>query len=356
MFKPRTIEEIEQRYAAALTALNSPVNDLSPGSVLSTLIRAFSTVQLETELRYQESTKTFNLSTASGDDLDQYAALYGLLRKEGRRASGFILTSLNQGSFILNPGFELVNLRTGEVYLVNTAGPVTISSVTETAVPIIAFNPGASGNLGSGSALVPLSPAPSDFRAFVGNERKADGTFCGALVDGQDLESDADLRNRVSASLNNRSSSTPEAVRQELLTLPLVRNAWARTLSPGVVEVLVRGEGTFNQSQLDLISARLNAILPVGIFAVLTPVRPLEIDVRMTVSPFPQTSLDELDRQLRQVTANYFITLGFGDPFLPESLQRLLSPLVRSLSIDGEIITPRQNQTLELGALNISYV
>ncbi len=356
MFNPRTLQEIEERFAASLSNLGSPANDLSPGSVLSTLIRAFSTVQLETELRLAEAAKTLSPVTAQNEDLDRLAATYKVFRKPADRASGFALLSTDTLTAEVSPGDELINLQNGQTYLVNTTGLVVLSSLTETAVPIVAFNPGSAANLPSGSPLIPSTGTPTNVRGFVGAERKPDGTFCGALVGGTDQESDTDFRQRLTESINQRRSGTAEAIRQELLELPEILNAWVRTETPGLVEVLLKTKDRATQALINRFSADLNAVLPVGVYAVLVAVRTLPLDLQIKTSPFPRTDLNVLDQQIKAVVNNYFTSLGLGDQFNAESLEILLSPLVRGVEVFANELTPRADQTLELGLLEISYV
>lgn len=88
----KTYNEILGQLIRKIVA-DTPVNDLSPGSVLLTLLEAIAANDFDNSTSILSVLETLNIDAIKNQDLDARAADYGLTRKPAQRATGFIKIS-----------------------------------------------------------------------------------------------------------------------------------------------------------------------------------------------------------------------------------------------------------------------
>ena len=184
--------------------------------------------QLDTYCQEVEETarQAFFL-TATGEALERHAALRGLARKEGSRASGLVAFQRNTpaGYQILIPAGTLVQSGGPEAMLFATTQDVTMGGTLLSAIANVqAVEPGSRYNLQSGSITVMVTPPPGINRV----------THLTACQGGTDPETDEELRGRI---------------------LEACRNPWV-TGSPGwyQAQALAQRDGvTFAPGDIDLV-------------------------------------------------------------------------------------------------------
>lgn len=91
-FAPRTREQIIEDAWNAVIA-NSPLTDKIPGSVIDTIIGAFSDEDYEQYFQMRQLLNDFSLDTATGSDLDKKAVEYGESRRLATQSTGFVTIS-----------------------------------------------------------------------------------------------------------------------------------------------------------------------------------------------------------------------------------------------------------------------
>ena len=85
-FKPRVFNEIFGEMVARITSA-TPLTDVNPGSVLTTMLEAAAQEDDEQYFQMLEIIRGYSLDTVTGSDLDDRASEYGLTRKTAETAS-----------------------------------------------------------------------------------------------------------------------------------------------------------------------------------------------------------------------------------------------------------------------------
>ncbi len=126
--------------------------------------------------------------TATGENLDNHAWLRGIDRRQAVKATGKVTFSVGEarGDDVDIPQGTVCMTATGTRFLTTEEGTIAAGS-TETEVPVEAAEPGASGNVAAGTILYMAVP-PVGVLACANEE---------ALANGQDEETDEELRVRV---------------------------------------------------------------------------------------------------------------------------------------------------------------
>lgn len=157
---------------------------------------------------------------AEGQALEQWASLYGLERLPATRAQGPATFSGTNGSTV--PSGALVSGPSGQRYRTTASGVVSGGSVT---VDVQAELAGVAGNAAAGTVLALAAPIAGVSGAVVA---------AGAVVGGEDRETDAQLRTRLRDTVAARPQGGSLADYK----------AWALEV-PGVTRVFVFGAADF---------------------------------------------------------------------------------------------------------------
>lgn len=365
MLAARSLAEIQALFISALERSNSPLNDLTPGSVLNSLARAVSIVQLEQDLRLSEAERRQDLLSASGADLDLLARNYGIQRVQGQQARGRVLAAVRSNiavtSVNLEPGTILTEPTTGFQYIVNIDDVIRLSVFTLTSVPVVAAQVGSDYNLPSGTRLVltestgAITQLSVDF--YVGTERTADGTFCGEISNGVAPEQEESLRLRIIERRRSQSGNSPSEIRTQLLQAGLVEDAWVRTKGCGLAEVLVRSKQDLSGGQIQELKQQIAPFLPLGVIVAVGNVRSQLIDLSIEITPFAETPLQDLDNRIKTLIQMYFQELDLGESFFPDQLLAMLRPLGQRVVLlnPTQTISTGEYQILQLNRLSLTY-
>jgi hypothetical protein len=344
----RTLEDIQQALIAALARENSNVNDLSPGSVLNTLIRSIAVTMLEQENKLEELRKNLNPQTATGGYLDDYAsAVLNLSRKAGSIARGQVIATTDSGVDIPVPtGTVLTDLTTANQFI--TLEPATVSSAFDAVIEVSALTEGEANNLPAGTPLYDLNTPLVSF--VVGAERDLTGEYCGNLTNGSDYESDFDFRARIDDIKDGQGptlSSTLSAY------LPLER-FWINTRAPGFIHIYLDTPseltGAFENELRNLIKDYLSP----GTYATFEKVSMRPVPIGLDVIPVKGVTTDE---QLTELLQSYFGSLQPGATLLPESIGAIVRPFVRAVSVTRptRLVQLRPNELASVSDLQICY-
>jgi len=344
----RTLEEIQQSLIGALAKENSNVNDLSPGSVLSTLIRSVAATLLEQENRLDSLRKNLNPQTATGGYLDDYAfAIMNLSRKGGSVARGQVIATTNSEASISVPaGTVLTDLNTANQFI--TLESASIINTLDTPIEISAVAEGESGNLSAGTPLYSLTLPLVSF--VVGAERALTGEYCGNLVDGRDYESDFDFRARIEDVKEGRGptlESTLEAY------LPLER-FWVAPRAPGFVHIYLDTATELTPDFENNLRNLIRDYLSPGTYATFEKVKMRPVAMALDVVPIKGVTTDE---RLTEILRSYFGTLQPGASITPESIAAVVRPFVRAVSITkpNRLVQLRSNELASVSDLYICY-
>jgi uncharacterized phage protein gp47/JayE len=349
----RTFQETLNQYLQAIVGSGSGLTvDTTQGSFAYTLARAASSVATLQDRRLQGLALALNPATASDRDLDTLAEGYGLVRGIPSLAKGFCLAIANTTTQTLVAGRILVDLETGQQYVV-TSTSVSIPTFAEVQVEVQATQAGSLYNLLAGTPL--FCPEVPDITLTVG-AAKQNGVNVGDINGGEDPESDASLRTRLLA------RSQPYSIAfltQQLQLYPGVRSAFVSTVLGGTLEVWVNPTTVnFSSTELQNLKEYLVPFCPPGVLIVVLQAVAVSLEVVIQVTPLAQnTSFDSLSEALEEVVKQYFETLEINEAFVPQDLKANLRPLVQSCTVvaPARTLTPRVGQVLTFGSLKVQY-
>jgi Baseplate J-like protein len=355
----RTLEEIQTELIIALAKSNSPATDISPGSVLGALVRSLSVVHLEQDNRLLELYKKSNFLTAEGFELDDLASSFGKRRKQGSFSTGKVILTIESGSSIIPTGTVLTELNTGLQFVVVTQTSTNLTSIKEEIVDISSLETGSRNNLIAGTKL---SVTSSDLISLpisvsVGNKRTSDGAYCGDLTGGLDFETDDSFRYRIINSINSDNFSTEEGLKQKLLDIDFISNAWVKTTVPGIIEILISSSVEIDQSMKDSVLNYIKPFVASGVIPVLLVNKLNYLDFTVSLKPYPGSSLDALNLQIRKTIDFYLNSLVDNKAFSLIELNSQLSALALYISADlNTDLSDISESNFQLRGLSILYV
>lgn len=358
MFEPRSLSQIQQEFLQAVVTQGTALSDVSTGSVLFTLGRAFSQVQLQTDLQLLELFGDFYLNTAFGLALEQKAADYGLTRKPGEYASGFVLGISRTEGFSLEPGTVLTEPLSGLQFEVVSDQFAPISAFAETKLPVRATKVGVLGNLTTATKLI--SPTYPQGAFIVGSHRTSAGEPCGSLQNGLNAETDEELRSRVQRVILFSRSSTEEAIRSALLQEQTVPWVALRYPKPGIIQIWIDNPTTLSAAELERLRQVVLPLKPAGI-PVLTShqAERLLTDINIQVLPTQTVDLQTLTDLLIGLTQTYLLNLSLGETFSREGLLRTFASVSGILSVEitqpATDVIPESLQVVRSQNLRVTY-
>lgn len=239
--------------------------------------------QLDTYCQEVEETarQAFFL-TATGEALERHAALRGLTRKEGARASGLVAFQRNTpaGYQILIPAGTLVQSGGPEAMLFATTQDVTMGGTLLSAIANVqAVEPGSRYNLQSGSITVMVTPPPGINRV----------THLTACQGGSDPETDEELRGRIlEACRNPWVTGSPGWYQAQALAQPGVGRAKVLPVhrGAGTLDLVVYGNaGPLDSIQLNRLRDLFAGQRDLGIDVLVREAEELPVDLEVQIEP-----------------------------------------------------------------------
>jgi hypothetical protein len=349
----RGLDNILDQLKISLQNNNSPLTDFTPQGVNYTLLRAIAAGIQQVETNNYDNLLNFaDFTKATGAGLEQFAALFGLTRKQSALASGWVLISTDSVISVLN-GLIFTDTQTGNQYFTSNATDITVSPYVETPVPISCTTPGNGKALKAGAKV--FSQNPAILNATIGFERKFDGTACGDMVDGGNLESDNSLRSRMYALFRAGGLVNKESLKALLIEHPAVLDAILLTRTAGVVEVFIKS----NQSEQDVLIQEIGSLIEsylVGVIVKVVIKNATPIRVELNIKTDSSADLNELKDSIRGVIENYINTVRTRLYFDPDELKELIKPFVQLVEVlaPSEPLEWDDETFLELGDLNVN--
>jgi len=290
----RSFSQLMQDMSAVLQSSVIKLLDLSPGSVLRSILEANASVALWIQFLITQMLETTRAATCSADDLDSWVQDFGLSRLPASQAVGTVVFSRYVATNIVTiPAgvrvkssdgsltFEVVADTTNRDWSNAESAYVLPIGIDQLAVPISALTLGPSGNVQAGMITLLAS-------SIVGIDEVSNPY---SLVGGIEAESDESLRSRFLVYVNSRSRATADAigfavssVRQGLSFVVHENVDAAGHPQLGTFVVTVDdGSGTPPSPLLALIAQAVDAVRPIGArFSVRPPsVQPVDITVHV---------------------------------------------------------------------------
>lgn len=191
--------------------------------------------------------------SAVGEQLDQIAAMWGLVRKEASFAQGqlcFARPEAEEMPEILLPADVLCAAPgTGGKQFATIADAVLPAGATQACALARALEPGAASNVAAGTITLPVNPPPGITQ--VNNPSAFDG--------GADMETDAHLRRRLLDCLGRMpNGANADTYREKALSYPAVLEASVlpRARGAGTVDVVIL---TAEQTPQEALLAQMQA-------------------------------------------------------------------------------------------------
>lgn len=314
----RQFSDWVQQQAAAIQASAASILDFTAGSVVRAIVEANASVALWFQWLLVQTLAMTRAATSTGTDLDSWVADFSLARLPAVKATGavtFARFTTGVAALIL-PGSE-VRTGGGTAFVVTTdtghaawdaaqGGYAVGSGVASLTVPVEASVAGASGNVSAdtiSSIVSSISGVDTVTNAL-------------AFTDGDDAETDAELRARFAAYINTRSLATVDAityaatsVRQGLFVVVVENDP-----DYGAFIVVVDdGTGAPDSDLLDLVYAAVDAARPVcSTFVVQAPtVTTANIAFTFTVASGYVKATEE--PIIEAAIAAHINALGMGD-------------------------------------------
>lgn len=350
MIEPRSITDTQREIYRLLSTLNSPLTDQSPGSVLYSLTRCFAGVALVGDQLLFQLASRLHPSTASGSDLDDLAANFGVHRRLGERARGYVLVRSLDRNLTIRPGTAFTHPRTHVQYLVEGGEDgYYLPEEVEMRLPVAASRAGAVGNTPAGTALVYLSSASDAIEVVVGSYRSVHGHPVGDIKGGADTESDEALRIRLFKHLQTRNSCSEAGLLSEFLNDPRVR--WATVELPfrGYIRVWVELNAEDTSRTVNDLQRLAEDVRPVGATISVHAVKIQQVEFVLRAYREPGQDRDELTEQLTQAVQRHCRQLPFGQPLVYRRLRnelesqhpvRLIAPASDVFPLAGHVLRP----------------
>lgn len=341
------INDLQQIFSTTVTQENELLNDFSKGSVLYTLGRAISTTVYEQLNAISNQRDNFFWSTSRGSSLDSIAALHGVTRKTGSYASGSALytssSQNNNNTEIINPGTIFTDPISSSQYISLNSSPITTYSFTEVRIPLLATAPGFIYNISANKNLI-CSVYPTS-SCQVGAIRNVNGVVCGDIIGGTDIESDTELRSRISQTLLGSNSLNTQNFYNKILSLPFINYVQLDIPISGYLRIAIDSSNNpLSNSQSSELNSIINKYLPVGIIYSINYITHKNIDIRLYINFLNNNNLNYAITTLKQFIFNYF----YKNSNKSINLETLATLIQSTYSISVSFSQPN---TLELPAL-----
>lgn len=341
MFK--TFLEIAQAIVQRIFGQGKKLTDLNPGSVIRTLIEAFSD---SLEKFYEALKWTLDQAfvlTAEGEYLDKKVAERGITRKPATYATAKVVLGR------LTPAQTDTLIPAGSLVATGPAGdkpPVYFRTLSDAVIPagqltvevvVQCTEPGLIGNVGVGQINLPASPG---FDTVYNPEPATGGT---------DGETDEELRQRYLAAVRTPiRGGTRFDYEFWAMTVPGVLSARCLPLNrgPGTVDVLVTTAGGIPSPELlDQVQDVLDRERPLCVDARAIAPEAVTVDVSIYLQPADGYTIEGLAPAVREAVIAYIQQVAVGDVVRLTGIGNAVHDVPGVL--DYSIITPATNIVLE---------
>lgn len=306
------------RLIVRYTYRESPagLNDFNPGSVVGTLVRAFSR---ELKLLYGQMDEAYRrafIDTATGVALDNVVRLLNVERKHAEKAKGVVTFTRKDTteSVTIPQNTRLADESSQE--FVTLRDTVFAAGLTTLDVAVEAVKAGPAGNVSAGSIVIMPTPLPELGKVEVTNPESLRG--------GQDPESDEQLRERAKFEIERSGNATLNAIKYAVLELEgideveVLDQSIDATIPLG--EIRVRYSSDTDSPELQKrVEDVVNNTRAAGVLAQVKGIERLLVSGTFYLIPEP-TQVEGATNQFKQQAQQFIDGLSIGEPL---SLRRL---------------------------------
>jgi uncharacterized phage protein gp47/JayE len=330
----QTFTQIVQNSVAAIQAGTKSFQDLTIGSILRAVMESSAAVVLFLQGLIVQLLSITRASTSTAEDLDSWAADYGVARLAAAKATGIVtfsrFTATAQAvvpiaaqvqSFDGTQTFNVTLDTTNTAYNATLGGYVLGAATASISVPVQAVTAGAGGNVAIGALNVIIQAIPGVDTV----------TNAAAFINGANAETDAAFRTRFVAYIASISKATKGAIGYAITTLKpgvsyaLVENSqYNGTAQMGYFYVVI-DDGTGYPTSAFLSSAfnAIDSARPVtSTFGVFAPVV-VTANVTMTITTGAGYTHSDLVTLVQTAITNYISVLTLGQTLAYTRLAQL---------------------------------
>jgi uncharacterized phage protein gp47/JayE len=297
-----------------LTAIGKKLNDYSSSSVIGVILAAIASVIDELNTAISTAQTAAYLSTATGTDLDNKAADYGIYRKQATAAQ-WTFVATKQTAAVQQytiPAGALVTIipSAGQAPITFTVNSLVYFPVGGTSIniPVTCTTAGSIGNIAPGTALLWGSSVPG-----VDGVQFVDAT---GGTDGIDTETDDQLRARALNAFKGLAIGTDAWYIQQALTIEGVTSA---SVVPGYISangiaVYIAGVGNTlpTTAQISALQTLLNSTRPqIDKPTVLSPTV-LTVNVALNITVIAGNDQTTAQTNVQNADAAAINALGLG--------------------------------------------
>lgn len=272
----RTIDNLLESFKSGLKSISSPLANFSKYSNVYILARALIYPILLKQADLELVKNSIFISTATGSDLDNRGAEFGLIRNPGSKATGGVLLS---GSVPSIPAGTLLSTSDGK-YQYTTSNEILPNS---TFASITSLGLNENYNLQAGIRLYNSLYSSTVFTIGVTREGN---TYRGDLSGGGREELDSEFRQRIISFISSRDTSSTFSILNILNALvPETKILIYESSSyPGVFEVYVKSN---DLALLNLIDRQIALIKPLGTLYRISSIQytPIYFSIELSVCP-----------------------------------------------------------------------
>jgi|GEM_PF-4254336 len=342
---------IRVRYKYFDASKMSKITNFNKGTVANLIVEGLSTVikNIYDEMRrlYEDTW----IDTAEGEALDKLASLYSITRQTGSKSSGEV--------YVENIGSDTLTITSKNIFATEGTDPIKFKMVGSEQIiidvgqgvyiPVESVEIGKDNNVGVGTIVKiyednTLSTELQGYKCY-NPPYKEDGSL-NYFDNGQDVETDEELRGRIKGFIKSKMKGRTEAVIEELKKKAYVSTAklfdWEeiKTLSNSeVVAVIVReGNKLISKSELYELKDVLKTVMPMGIKTRI--IRPMlmyvDIDLNVEVKYEYWLQKDDIENTLKTNIINLVNSLELGED-LNEG--RIIATVLRDNRIKDVTVT-----------------
>ncbi|WP_407058850.1 baseplate J/gp47 family protein [Ralstonia syzygii subsp. celebesensis] len=381
---------VREQVAAIQGGTSKVLVDLSVGSILRSVVEAYSAVALWLQGLILQLLATTRAATSSGTDLDSWVADYGLTRLPASPASGVVTFSrftptqqavVPVGAIVQTADgtqqYAVTVDTTNPAYSASQGGYVMAAGNASVNAPVVAVSVGAAGNASVNAPVVAVSVGAAGNASVNGVNTLGQAipgvdtvTNAAAFTNGTNAESDAALRTRFIAYVASLSKATKAAVGyaatslKQGLTYTLVENQQYNGTAQNGYFYLVVDDGTGYPSSTFLATVynAIDAVRPLtSTFGVFAPVV-LAANVGMTITTAAGYDHIATASLVAAALTSYINSLPLGTPLAWSRLAQVAydaSPGVTNVSavlLNGataDIATTNQ-QVVKAGTVSVA--
>ena len=344
------IENIINNFRSALRTVNSPLKDFVKYGHTYFLIRAIAIVLNEHKQSIDLKIDSSSLNTATGKDLDRIALNFGINRKEGKVATGFVLArssayvELNSNTILKDVEGKFNFLIVNSVSIFETEALVEVSSLTPKQIFVEA-----------GTVLI--SDVYPEVKFVVGQYRSLKFEPVGSIIGGNLPESDREFKLRIHNLMKRTPVTSLYQLREDILELGIVDRVYIIPHSPRVGYFTVYINSNNEEVKL-ILTEYINSVIPIGSSFLVKHLEIFYVDFVIDLKTDPTYLNNDLKLN---VTNEIDLVLSKLSPGESLSISRLISSILKLEGInDCTIVSPeyelegRKNYIYQLNNLKLN--